>query len=120
MTGHIRRRGERSWELKYDVDADPLTGKRRVRYASFKGTKKAAAIELARLIAENAACNGVDPTKATVAEFLATWLADWAKQNVSPLSFQRYEMVVRVYIVPRIGNIPRSFAPNTYIVFMQA
>jgi integrase len=106
MTGHVRKRGERSYELKYEVGADPLTGKRRVRYASFKGTKKAAAIELARLIAEQAAGNGVDPTKATVAEFLATWLADWAKQNVSPLSFQHYEQMIRFYIVPRIGALP--------------
>ena len=106
MTGHVRRRGERSWELKYDVDADPLTGKRRVRYASFKGTKKAAAIELARLISENAVGNGVDPTRATVAEFLATWLQDWAKQNVSPLTFRSYEMLVRRYISPRIGAVP--------------
>jgi len=34
MTGHIRRRGERSWELKFDAGNDPVTGKRRIRYAS--------------------------------------------------------------------------------------
>ena len=73
---------------------------------SFKGTKKAAAIELARLISENAAGNGVDPTRATVGEFLATWLEDWAKQNVSPLTFSNYEMITRRYITPRIGNVP--------------
>jgi hypothetical protein len=106
MSGHLRRRGERSWELKYEAGADPLTGKRRIRYTSFKGTKRDAAIELARLIAEQAAGSGVDPTKATVAEFLATWLADWAKQNVSPLSFQHYEQMIRFYIVPHIGALP--------------
>jgi hypothetical protein len=52
MTGHIRRRGERSWQLKFSAGIDSLTGKYRTRYASFKGTKKAAAIELARLIAD--------------------------------------------------------------------
>lgn len=104
--GHIRRRGERSWELKYEAGGDPLTGKRRIRYASFKGTKKDASVELARLIAEHAAGNGVDPSRATVGEFLATWLKDWAKQNVSPLSFQHYEQMVRFYIVPHIGAVP--------------
>lgn len=39
MSGHLRRRGERSWELKFDVGNDPLTGQRRIRYASFKGPK---------------------------------------------------------------------------------
>jgi integrase len=105
MTGHIRRRGERSWELKFDVGID-ASGKRRIRYASFKGTKRAAEIELARLIAEHAAGNGVDPTKATVGEFLATWLNDWAKQNVSPLTFQSYEKLIRLYLVPRVGAMP--------------
>jgi integrase len=104
--GHIRRRGERSWELKWDVGADPLTGRRRIRYASFRGTKKAAQIELARLIAEHAAGNGVDPTKATVGEFLATWLNDWAKQNVTPLTHVGYSSTIKLYVVPRIGALP--------------
>jgi hypothetical protein len=42
MSGHIRRRGERSWELKFDVDRNPVTGKRETRYVSFKGTKREA------------------------------------------------------------------------------
>ena len=60
MMGHIRRRGERSWELKFDVGVDPTTGKRRIRYTSFKGTKREAELELARLISEHADGNGVD------------------------------------------------------------
>src|SRR5262245_49108274 len=91
MTGHVRRRGERSWELKYDTGADPLTGKRRIRYTSVKGTKRAAEIELARLVAEHAAGTGVDPTKATLGEFLTTWLHDWAQQNVSPFKPQHLQ-----------------------------
>ena len=43
MTGHIRRRGENSWELKFDLGTDPQTGKRLTRYHSFKGTKREAA-----------------------------------------------------------------------------
>jgi hypothetical protein len=26
MTGHVRRRGERSWETKFDFPADPAHG----------------------------------------------------------------------------------------------
>ena len=51
MTGHIRRRSPRSWELKFDIGTDPATGRRKTRYASFKGTKREAEIELARLVA---------------------------------------------------------------------
>ena len=65
MSGHIRRRGERSWGLKFELGVDPVTGKHRIRYASFKGTKRAAEIELARLVSEHAAGQGVDPSKLT-------------------------------------------------------
>jgi integrase len=106
MTGSVRQRGESSWELKYDIGVDPATGKRRTRYASFKGTKRAAQIELARLISEHASGAAVDPTKMTVGEFMVTWLRDWAATNVSPLTYRSYEMHTRRYLVPRIGAIP--------------
>jgi len=106
VKGHIRRRGERSWELKFDVGADPLTGKRKTRFRSFKGSKRDAQVELARLVAEHAAGNSVDPNKATIGQFLADWLQDWAAQNVSPLTQQRYEALVRLYVIPNIGSLP--------------
>lgn len=52
MKGHIRRRGERSWELKFDLGRDPVTGKRQSRHVSFKGTKREAETELTRLLNE--------------------------------------------------------------------
>ena len=49
--GHIRARGKGSWELKFDADRDPATGKRKIQYRTYRGTKKEAQVELARLIA---------------------------------------------------------------------
>jgi integrase len=105
MTGHVRRRGERSWELKFDVGADPTTGKRRIRYASFKGTKRDAEVELAKLVSANAAGEGVDPTKATIAEFVDRWDRDWASSNVSQKSLERYRQLLALYIKPNIGSM---------------
>jgi hypothetical protein len=34
MTGHIRRRGARSFEIKYEAGVDPRTNKRVTRYQS--------------------------------------------------------------------------------------
>ena len=86
MSGHIRRRGEQSWELKFDIGADPLTGKLATKYRAFKGTKKEAQAELVRLI--NSAHQGdfVDPSKTTLSEFLDRWLRDWAAVSVGPTS----------------------------------
>ena len=66
MTGHIRRRGERSWELKFDLGRDPSTGKRQSRYRSFKGTKREAHAELTRLTAEALRGTYIDATSETV------------------------------------------------------
>jgi hypothetical protein len=63
MTGSVRRRGTRSWELKFDLEPDPVTGKRRSRYHSFKGTKREAEAELVRLIAAAHRGDYVDPSK---------------------------------------------------------
>ena len=60
MTGHIRRRGKAWWELKFDLGRDPLTGKRKVAYRSFKGTKRQAGIELAKQVAAAAVGSYVD------------------------------------------------------------
>jgi len=76
MSGHIQRRGERSWRLKFDIGTDPLTGKRRIRYHTFKGSKREAALELARLVSANASGDYVDPSRATVNEFLDRWERD--------------------------------------------
>jgi integrase len=105
MTGHVRRRGERSWEIKFDVRADPLTGKRRIRYVAFKGTKRAAEIELARLVSLNAAGEGVDSSKSTVAEFTDQWERDWATANVGPKTLERYRQLLRLYVKPHIGSV---------------
>jgi integrase len=102
--GHIRQRGERSWELKFDLGRDPRTGKRRVRYVSFKGTKRAAQLELARLISENAVGGSVDPSRVTVAEFIERWLRDWAQAHVSPKTLERYRELLRNHVCARIGQ----------------
>ena len=82
-----------------------LTGKRRIRYVAFKGTKRAAEIELARLVAQNAAGEGIDPSKSTVAEFLDRWERDWATANVGPKTLERYRQLLRLYVKPQIGAV---------------
>jgi integrase len=103
--GHIRRRGRRSFELKYDIDADPLTRRRRIRYVSFKGSRREAEHELARLIAQEVAGEGVDPSKATFGEFLDRWERDWAALNVSPKTYERYSELLRRHVQPHLGRV---------------
>jgi integrase len=104
-SGHIRRRGENSWELKFDAGTDPLTGQRKTRYASFKGTKRDAKIELARLITQHETGQSVDPSKTTIAEFLKRW-DDWAGAHLAPKTLERHRTAICQHIVPHIGALP--------------
>lgn len=106
MTGHIRRRGARSWELKFDLGTDPASGRRLTRYHSFKGTKREAEAELVRLKAGAAQGNYVDPSKISVADFLERWQSDWVKLNLTLKTAERYGQLIRTHIVPRIGATP--------------
>jgi len=103
MTGHVRRRGEHSWELKFNLpDPDPLTGKRVTRYHSFKGSKREADAELIRLIAAADRGEYVDQSKATLAEFLDRWEA-WAATQVSAKTLERYKDLASHHIRPHLG-----------------
>jgi len=103
-SGHIRRRGENSWEVKYEIGVDPRTGKRITKYVSVKGTKKAAQTKLAELIASVAAGSHIDNSKITVAEFVRSRVDQWeASGDITARTAARYRELVENQIVPHIG-----------------
>jgi integrase len=103
-SGHIRRRGANSFEIKFDVGTDPRTGKRRTKYVSFKGSKRGAQTKLAKLLASVATGAHVDHSKITVAEFVRERVNQWeAAGEISPRSAERYRYIVDNQIVPHIG-----------------
>ena len=81
--GHIRSQGEGSWQLKFDLGRDPVTGKRKSKFVTFRGNKRQAQAELTRLLAQRDAGSYVDPTKMTLAEYLNHWLSVWSAALVS-------------------------------------
>ena len=104
MKGHIRQRGKNSFELKFDAGRDPATGKRRIQYASFKGTKREAQIKLAALITSVGAGSYVEPSKSTVAEFVRGRVDQWqAAGDISARTAQRYRQLVENQVAPHIG-----------------
>src|SRR5262249_51017912 len=106
MRGHIRRRCEHSWELKYDVGTDPRTGRRVTKYGSFKGTKREAQAELVRLMETVRRGEHVDPVKLTLAEYLDRWEQSWASLQVGPKTRERYVELIRLHVRPHIGALP--------------
>jgi hypothetical protein len=104
--GHIRQQGQGSWELKFDLGRDPLTGKRITKYATFRGTKKKAREELTRLLADRNEGSYVDPTKMTLAEYLCHWLAVDIDRRVAARTAARHRGIVAKNIIPRLGHVP--------------
>jgi hypothetical protein len=103
MRGHVRRRG-RSWYAVYD-EPGAWDGKRAQRWRGGFPTKKAAEAFLAAAVSAIGDGSYVAPTRLTLADYLADWLEEVA-DNVRPLSWRKYEMVVRRYLVPRLGHLP--------------
>lgn len=104
MPGFIRRRGKHSWQVAVSAGFDPRTGRRVRVWRTVKGTRKEAERLLARLLHEAAQGALVDPGRCTVEEWLRAWL-DLKRPTVSVKTFERYEEVVRLHVMPALGRI---------------
>jgi integrase len=102
MKGSLKERSPGHWAIILDIP-DPITGMRRRKWHSFKGTKRQAQIECARLIAARQAGTYLEPSKTTLAQFLDRWL-EHIKSQVSPKSHSRYSELARKNIAPLLGS----------------
>ncbi|MBE7422228.1 MAG: site-specific integrase [Zoogloeaceae bacterium] len=104
----LKREGKTgtSWLLKYDAGRNAETGARKQRYKTVRGTKKDAEKELRRLLGRVDDGTHVDPSKTTVADWAETWLLDHAAPNVSQRTLEGYRLLLRVHVVPTLGDIP--------------
>lgn len=102
MKGHIRERSPGKWAIVLKFD-DPATGEKRQKWHSFRGTKRQAQDECARLITQIKGGTYLPPDKTTVAEFMTRWL-ETIKPNVSPRTYERYKELTDKNILPLLGG----------------
>jgi integrase len=106
MRGHIRERSPGHWAIVIDVP-DAQSGQRRRKWHAFRGTKREAQREAARLITEIGKGTYVERSRMTIAEFVASRIEQWAAAGeISTRSTERYRAVVRFQIEPHIGSRP--------------
>ena len=120
MQGHIRKQGRGSWESKFDLGRDPLTGRRITKYVTFRGTKRKAQDELTRLLAHRDEGGYVDPTKMTLGEYLRHWLAADIDRRVAARTAARHREIVENNIIPRLGGVPMRKLSGVHIEAFEA
>src|SRR6516164_11596873 len=103
-TGHIRQRTPGSWELRYTLGTDAASGTRRTATTTVRGNRRAAEKELRRLLRTLDTGEHVDPSRMTVRQWLATWLAT-VREEVAPKSYERYAEIVENFLTPALGNL---------------
>lgn len=105
MRGTIRQRSKGSWTIQVYAGRDPVTGRKIHIARTVRGSKKEAELSLAKLI--HAVETGIDfnASKLSFAEYAERWLRSKEKK-VRPKTIQRYSDLMRLHIVPVIGNIP--------------
>jgi integrase len=106
MRGHITKRGKDSYSIVVSLGKDDATGKYKYRWVSVRGTKKDAERRLSELLHQLDTGTFLNQGKTTLAEYLRRWLQEYAKPNLSPRGFERYESITRVHLIPRLGSIP--------------
>lgn len=102
--GSYRQRGRNSWEIRYDLPPGP-DGGRRIAYQTVKGSRADAMKALREALHKQDKGVAVNPSSATVADFLGEWLSDVAPRSVAPKALERYHGLVKFQIIPHIGAI---------------
>lgn len=102
MKGHIRERGPGTWAIILDLYDE--RGERRRKWHTFKGTKRKAEEECARLVSVMKSGNYVEPTNQSVAEYLDEWLT-FIKPSVSPKTHERYAEILQKGVAPLLGDV---------------
>ena len=107
MTGHRRANGEGSiYPYRYGYAAHvwiTTPAGRRQRKTVYGKTRAEVHQKWLRLH-ERARQGPVVPVSPKLAEFLARWLVETVEPTLAPSTTQNYEMFVRLYIVPALGE----------------
>jgi integrase len=105
MKGHIYQRAKGSWTIVYDLPMDAVTGKRRQKSQTIKGTKRDAERALREVLLSLEQGSYVKPNKITLGELLRQWLRDYASMNTTDRTQESYTSIVERHLIPALGKI---------------
>ena len=105
MKGSIYKRSPSSWTIVYDLPADTVSGKRRQKCQTVKGTKRDAERVLREILLSLEQGSYVKPNKITLGELLRQWLKEYASMNTTDRTQESYTSIVERHLIPSLGRI---------------
>ena len=120
MRGTVAQRTKGSWTIRVDLPRDPVTGKRRQKRLTITGPKKLAEQKLTELLRQLDTGISVDLSKATVQEYLETWLRDVVAVRNRPRTIAGYTTIVHNHIVPALGSVQLTKLQPAHVQRMEA
>lgn len=102
--GHIKKRGN-SWSVIIELPKDSISGKRKQKWYTFKGTQKEANKFLTEKLRELDTGMLIENNQMTFGEYLDFWLENSCKNNLSINTYEEYELKIKKHIKLCLGNI---------------
>lgn len=103
MAGQIIKKKDKTWLVRIFLGRD-TNGKRKYFSKVIHGTKKNAETYLNAKLREKDLGVFVEPASMPLNEYLDRWLEEIAKPRIRKSTFASYEMILRLYIKPKLGN----------------
>lgn len=112
MKGYMKQRGKTSYRIAVYTGTDPVTGKKNYHYETISRptlakAEKAAQARMVEILKQVNDGTWVEPAKGTFGEYLAKkWLPQQAPPKLEQATYDMYEYLCRVHIIPALGNVP--------------
>ena len=103
MAGQIIKKGEKTWLVRIFLGRD-TNGKRKYFSKVIHGTKKNADTYLTAKLREKDLGTFVEPAAMPLSEFVDRWLEEIARPRVRKSTYASYEMMLRLYVKPKLGT----------------
>jgi integrase len=102
MRGHIRKKGQHSWQITLDIGTGS-DGKRRRHFETVHGRKSDAQKRLAELLVSMEKGVYTAPGRLTLAEYLRAWFDGYVKSNCQLRTQDGYQSIIERHLVPGLG-----------------
>jgi len=116
--GSIAQRADGTWQGAVTIGYKD--GKRQRKFY-FGATRGAVSEKLKVALRDLQQGKPLPNERRTVAQFLDAWLKDVAKPRLRPSTYESYERMIRLHIIPALGRLPLAkLAPQTVQAWLNA